>query len=65
MGAFDSLTGFEKYFIGGISPNAFLDFLNASIVYLREDVFRPIVEILQQGSGRIIVGRKFSLKLKW
>ena len=61
MGYVDSLTGFEEHFIGGISPNAKLDFLDASILYLREEVFRPIVEVLQQGSGRIVVGSKFSL----
>ena len=61
MGFVDSLTGFEEHFIGGISPNANLDFLNASIVYLREEVFRPIVDILQEGSGRIIVGSRSSI----
>ena len=61
MGYVGSLTGFEEHFIGGISPNAKLDFLDASILYLREEVFRPIVEVLQQGSGRIVVGSKFSL----
>lgn len=61
MGFVDSLTGFDEHFIGGISPNANLNFLDASIVYLREEVFRPIVEILQQGSGRIVVGSKISL----
>ena len=56
MGYFEPLSGFEEHFISGISPNANLDFLDASIVYLREAVFRPIVERLQQGSGHIIVG---------
>ena len=60
MGYVESLTGFEEHFIGGITPNANLDFLDASIVYLKEEVFRPIVEILQQGSGRIVVGSKIS-----
>ena len=58
MGSFESLSGFEEHFISGISPNANLDFLDASIVYLREAVFRPIVERLQQGDGHIIVGSK-------
>ena len=59
MGSFDSLTGFEEHFIEGISPNAFLNFFDASIVYLWEDVFRPIVEILQLGSGIIGVGSMY------
>ena len=58
MGYFESLIGFEEHFISGISPNAKLNFLDASIIYLKEAVFRPIVEILQQGSGRIVVGSK-------
>ena len=56
-----SLTGFEENFIGGISQNANLDFEGAPIVYLRENVFRPLVELLKQGSGHIAVGSKFSL----
>ena len=39
MGYFEPLSGFEEHFISGISPNANLDFLDASIVYLREAVF--------------------------
>ena len=61
MGYFESLTGFEAHFISGISSNANLDFLDAAIVYLREEVFQPIVKILQQGSGRIVVGSKIFL----
>ena len=56
MEYFEPLSEFEEHFISGISPNANLNFLDASIVYLREAVFRPIVERLQQGSGHIIVG---------
>ena len=52
------MEGFEEHFISGMSSDAKLDFFDASIVYLEESVFRPIVEVLQQGSGYIVVGSK-------
>ena len=61
MGFVASLKGFEEHFISGMSSNAKLDFLDASIVYLEESVFRPIVEVLQQGSGYIVVGSKYNI----
>ena len=56
MGYVESLSGFEENFISGMSQDAELDFLDSNIVFLEESVFRPVVEILMQGSGSIVVG---------
>ena len=58
MGYVESLTGFEEHFISGMSQDAELDFLDSNIVFLEESVFRPVVDILMQGSGSIVVGSK-------
>ena len=58
MGYVESLTGFEEHFISGMSPDAELNFHGSNIVYLEESVFRPVVDILMQGSGSIVVGSK-------
>ena len=58
MGYVESLSGFEEHFISGMSQDAELDFWHSNIVFLEESVFRPVVEILMQGSGSIVVGSK-------
>ena len=58
MKYFDSLIGFEAGFLTGITPNTEIDFLDSHIEYLEEQVFRPLVEILMLGTGRITVGSK-------
>ena len=63
MGYVESLTGFEEHFISGMSPDAELNFLDSNIVYLEESVFRPVVDILMQGSGSIVVGSKRKIVL--
>ena len=55
---FDSLIGFEEGFITNVTPNTELDFLDSHIRLLEENVFRPIVEVLATGTGRIVVGSK-------
>ena len=63
MGYVESLTGFEEHFISGMSPDAELNFLDSNIVFLEESVFRPVVDILMQGSGSIVVGSKRKIVL--
>ena len=63
MGDVESLTGFEEHFISGMSPDAELNFLYSKIVFLEESVFRPVVDILMQGSGSIVVGSKRKIVL--
>ena len=58
MGYVESLSGFEENFISGLSQDAELDFYDSNIVFLEESVFRPVVEILMQGSGSIVVGSR-------
>ena len=56
MDYFHSMEGFEEIFISGISPDARLSFLDSQIVFLEENVWLPVVQVLQQGTGSVIVG---------
>ena len=56
MDYFNSLAN-ETNFIEGITKETRINFMDANIVTLEENVFRPLVEVRRQGDGWISVGR--------